>query len=46
MNIEDWEKAIKAWQSIKNQAEMDITQADLFIAAIEKKLKEMKEDGK
>lgn len=31
---EKWEEAIKAWERIKAQAEIDISQAELYINAI------------
>ena len=38
----DWHEGIKAWEKIKKQSEIDIAQADLYIAAIKTKIKEMK----
>jgi len=34
MNKEKWEEAIKAWTKVKEQAKIDIEQADLYIEAI------------
>ncbi len=34
MPKEKWEEAIKAWERIKAQAEIDIAQAELYIKAI------------
>ncbi len=31
---EDWQEGIKAWEKVKKQAEIDIEQATLYIAAI------------
>ena len=31
---EKWEEAIKAWERVKAQAEIDIEQANLYIKAI------------
>jgi len=42
MNKEEWEKGLEAWSNIKKQAKIDIEQADLYIGAIEQKIKEIK----
>lgn len=34
MSKEKWQEAIKAWERVKAQAEIDIAQADLYIQAI------------
>jgi hypothetical protein len=34
MPREKWEEAIKAWERVKAQAEIDIYQANLYLAAI------------
>ena len=38
MNKENWEEGIKAWTKIKEQAEIDIEQANLYIEAIQSKI--------
>lgn len=43
MKKEDWQKGIEAWTKVKNQAQIDIEQAELYISAIEKKIAELKE---
>ena len=43
MEIEDWNKGLSAWQNIKKQALIDIEQADLYMTAIEQKVKELEE---
>lgn len=42
MKEEQWLKGIEAWTKIKEQALIDIEQAELYIQAIQQKLKEMK----
>jgi hypothetical protein len=42
MNKEQWQKGIEAWTRIKTQALIDIEQAELYIQAIEQKIKEVK----
>ena len=39
MKIEEWKNGIDAWTKIKTQANIDIEQADLYIKAIEDKMK-------
>jgi len=34
MQKEDWQKGLEAWERVKKQAEIDIEQATLYIAAI------------
>lgn len=42
MNKEDWEKALTAWTNVKNQAEIDKEQAELYISSIKQKLETFK----
>ena len=44
MNKADWNKGLDAWTKIKEQAQIDIEQADLYISAIKQKLNKMKEE--
>jgi hypothetical protein len=44
MKREKWEEALKAWQRVKDQAEIDIAQADLYTAAINTHLNTNMED--
>lgn len=44
MNKEEWEKGLKAWTNIKQQALIDIEQAELYIEAINKKLEDIEEE--
>lgn len=34
MTPEKWQEAIKAWERVKEQAQIDIEQAELYLAAI------------
>lgn len=43
MELEDWNKGLNAWENIKKQALIDIEQAELYISAIQLKIKELKE---
>jgi len=42
MNKTQWEEGIAAWEKVKTQAEIDMEQAELYIKAIEQKIKEIK----
>lgn len=42
MEKEDWEKALAAWTNVKNQAQIDAEQADLYLEAIKLKLESFK----
>ena len=37
---EEWKQSLKAWENIKKQANIDMEQADLFISAVNEKIKE------
>lgn len=41
MDRKKWEDGIAAWTKVKEQAQIDIEQAELYIQAIENKLKEL-----
>jgi len=43
MNKDKWLEAIKAWERVKAQAEIDLEQADLYIEAINTHLNTIKE---
>ena len=34
MDRKKWEEAVKAWEGVKEQAEINMAQADVYIAAI------------
>lgn len=38
-----WEEGIEAWKRIKEQSEIDIEQANLYIKAITKKIETLEE---
>lgn len=46
MTAQEWEKGIEAWTKVKNQAQIDMEQAELYIQAIKNKINEVNEDGK
>jgi hypothetical protein len=41
MNAEEWKKGIEAWNRVKQQAEIDMEQADLYIEAIKNKMESL-----
>jgi hemerythrin-like domain-containing protein len=43
MTPEKWAEAITAWTKIKEQAEIDLAQANLYLDAIDKHLNKEKE---
>lgn len=46
MNREEWENGIKAWENVKKQALIDLEQANLYIEAIQNKIKTLPEEEK
>ena len=46
MNKEQWEDGVKAWEKVKEQATIDLEQADLYIKSIQKVISELTEEVK
>lgn len=44
MNREKWQEARKAWERVKQQGEIDIEQANLYLEAIDKHLNTLPAD--
>ena len=42
LTLEDWKKGLEAWISVNKQANIDVEQSELYIKAIEEKIKSFK----
>lgn len=44
MNREKWEEAVTVWTKVRDQAEIDLAQANLYLDAIDKHLNKEKQE--
>lgn len=45
MELKDWQEGIKAWENVKKTAQINMEQAELYIQAIQQKIKTIEENN-